>query len=418
MKNMELELELTYVPDVPHLISMRNASGLKWNDGLVKITATDIWLPTDEGFEVIPLKSIEVVGRELPDYMVNQIRKITNQKNVLAIDYKKKSKFSSAFVSYSMLFVGDSKNIVTLSNHLISLIGFKVDATFADLKPDESRLLCLIAAGIDNFNILGPIFDNNKKKLNHAFTVLTKKELVDEYATATQLGFEYVEQIKGKEGGSIGGNEDEESESDNSEESTYAISTDPTKKMNKYLWEYNNSSISGLVATCELLQCISIDDVDEVKVEDVKLGTKQLQIHTKCDAYIYIEPEDKSIIFTLRFVLNKNEDTQLRILCSMYLGAVRSEELARIFNIPQSLVEYKLDDLREKGYIYPNDKLSSKGKKLIMDTIYTDDSDSDTDDKTSELPIVENIEHFDDPPKHSIEMDETETDTSDEFMNN
>lgn len=49
---MDIELELAYVPDVPHLASMRNVSGLKWNNGLVGITATDIWLPTDEGFEI------------------------------------------------------------------------------------------------------------------------------------------------------------------------------------------------------------------------------------------------------------------------------------------------------------------------------------------------------------------------------
>lgn len=397
MKEMDIELELAYVPDVPHLASMRNVSGLKWNNGLVGITATDIWLPTDEGFEIVPLKSIEVVGHEMPKYIVNQIYKITKHKDVLAIDYKKKSVFSSAFVSYTMLFAGDSKNIAKLSNHLISLIGFKVDATFADLKPDELRLLCLITAGMDDFSMLSPIFDDNKEKLNHAFMVLKKKGLVDDYASTTQLGFEYVEQIKGKEGGVIGGNEkEEESEDDDSEKSAFAINTDPTKKMNKYLWEYKESSIDGLVATSELLQCIPIDDVDGVEIEDVKLGTKCLQIHTKHDAHIYIEPEDKSTIFTLRVALNKNEDPQLRILCSMYLGVVKPDELAHIVNMPASLIEYKLDYLKEKGYIHSNNKLSSKGTELIQDITYTKKSD----DKSSEFPsLLESIVDFHDPSK-------------------
>ena len=414
MKNMDIELELAYVPHVPHLASMRNVSGLKWNNGLVGMTATDIWLPTDVGFNIIPLKSIEIVGREMPDYIVSQIQKITNHNNVLAINYKKKSSFTSALVSYTMLFAGDSKNIAALSNYLISLIGFKVDATFADLKPNESRLLCLIAAGIDNFDILGPIFDNNKEKLNHAFVILKKKELVDDYASTTQLGIEYVEQIKGKEGGVIGDRTEDELEEDESKKSSYATNIDPTKKMNRYLWEYNESSIQGLVATCELLQCISIDDVDEVIIEDVKLGTKQLQIHTKYDADIYIEPEDKSIIFTLRVVLNKSEDTKLRILCSMYLGVVKPDELAHIFNMPKSLLEHKLDCLKEEGHIHPNNKLSSKGTRYIMDMIYADNSD----DKTSKLPIVENDEHSDDPSKNSMEMDETENNNNDDLMDN
>ncbi len=393
MKEMDIELELAYVPDVPHLVAMRNVSGLKWNNGLVGITATDIWLPTDEGFEIVPLKSIEVVGREMPKYIVNQIHKITKHKEVLAIDYKKKSVFSSAFVSYTILFAGDSKNIAKLLNYLISLIGFKVDATFADLKPDESRLLCLIAAGMDDFSMLSPIFDNNKDKLNHAFMILNKKGLVDDYASTTQLGFEYVEQIKGKEGGVIGGNE-KESEDDYSEESAYITSTYPTKKMNKYLWEYKNSSIDGLVATSELLQCIPIDDVDGVEIEDVKLGTKRLQIHTKHDAHIYIEPEDKSTIFILRVVLNKNEDPQLRILCSVYLGVLKPDELAHIVNMPVSLIEYKLDYLKEKGYIHSNNKLSSKGTELIRDITYTKKSD----DKSSEFPsLLESIEDLHDP---------------------
>ena len=414
MKNMDIELELAYVPHVPHLASMRNVSGLKWNNGLVGMTATDIWLPTDVGFNIIPLKSIEIVDREMPDYIVSQIQKITNHNNVLAIDYKKKSSFTSALVSYTMLFAGDSKNIAALSNYLISLIGFKVDATFADLKPNESRLLCLIAAGIDNFDILGPIFDNNKEKLNHAFVILKKKELVDDYASTTQLGIEYVEQIKGKEGGVIGDRTEDELEEDESKKSSYATNIDPTKKMNRYLWEYNESSIQGLVATCELLQCISIDDVDEVIIEDVKLGTKQLQIHTKYDADIYIEPEDKSIIFTLRVVLNKSEDTKLRILCSMYLGVVKPDELAHIFNMSKSLLEHKLDCLKEEGHIHPDNELSSKGTRYIMDMIYADNSD----DKTSKLPIVENDEHSDDPSKNSMEMDETENNNNDDLMDN
>ncbi len=175
MNEMDIELELVYVPDVPYLASMRNASGLKWNTNLVGITATDMWLPTDEGFEIIPIKSIEVVGREMPKYIVNQICKITKHKQVLAIDYKKKSVFSSAFVSYTMLFAGDSKNIAGLSNYLISLIGFSVDATFSKLKPDESRLLCLIAAGMDDFSMLSPIFDNNIDKLKPMFSSIPPK---------------------------------------------------------------------------------------------------------------------------------------------------------------------------------------------------------------------------------------------------
>ncbi|MDO9518282.1 MAG: hypothetical protein Q7J10_09590 [Methanosarcinaceae archaeon] len=424
MKEMDIEIELAYVPDVPHLASVRNANGLKWNNGLIGVTVTDIWLPTDEGFEIVPLKSIEVVGREMPVYMVNEIRKITKHPSVLAIDYKKKSNFSSAFVTYTMLFAGDSKNIVKLSNYLISLIGFKVDATFADITPDESRLLCLLAAGMDNFDMLRPIFDNDKEKLNHAFMVLKKKGLVDDYASTTQLGFEYVEQIKGKEGGVIGGVEIE-SDDDDSEESTYITNTDPTKKMNKYLWEYNKSSINGLVATSELLQCIPIDDIDGVEIEDVKLGTKCLHIHTKYDAHIYIEPEDKSIMFTLHVALNNNEDMQLRILCSIYLGVVKPNELAHIVNMPASLLEYKLDSFKEKGYINPNNKLSSKGMELIGDLIYTKKSDEKSSEHLDLVESVENsdilskssIEHSDISSKSSAEMNGTENNTDDEIMN-
>ena len=421
----EIDIDLVFAPHVPHLASMRNVSGLNWNNGLVRITATDIWLPVEDGFEIVPLKSIEVVGREIPEYMVNQIHKITKHTSVLAIDYKKKSVFSSAFVLYTMIFAGDSKNIAKLSNYLISLIGFKVDATFADIKPDESRLLCLLAAGMDSFDMLGPIFDNNKEKLNHAFVVLKKKGLVDDYASTTQLGFEYVEQIKGKEGGVIGGSE-KESEDDDSEESAFVTNTDPTKKMNKYLWEYNKSSINGLVATSELLQCIPIDDVDGVDIEDVKLGTKCLHIHTEYNANIYIEPEDKSTMFTLRVALNNNEDTQIRILCLVYLGVVKPDELAHIVNMPASLLEYKLSDLKEKGYIHQNNKLSSKGTGLIQDAIYADKSDN----KSSEYPsLLESInhsdtssksstEHSDISSKSSTEITETENSTNDEFMNN
>ena len=409
MKDMdiELELELTFVPDVPHLASMRNVGGLKWNNGTVGVTDKDIWLPIAGGFEIIPIRSIEVVGREMSESMVSKIRKITKHETVLAIDYKKKSVFSSAFVSYTMIFSGDSTNIAKLSNYLISLIGFKADATFADLKQDESRLLCLIAAGMDNLDMLSPIFNNDKEKLNHAFMVLKKKGLVDDYAATTQLGFEYVGQIKGKEGGVIGGVEgdEKETEDDNSEESAFVTNADPTKKMNKYLWEYNKSSIGGLVATIELLQCIPINDIDGVDIEDVKLGTIRLHIHTKYDANIYIEPEDKSTIFTLRVVLDKNENLQLRILCSMYLGMVKPDEFAHIVNTPVSLLEYRINYLKETGYIHSNNKLSSKGMELIKDATRI----KKTEVKTSEIPsLLESIQDPNDPSKSFTEMNGSE----------
>lgn len=389
MQDMKLEVELSYIPSVSQLLTKRSITGVKWMHGKAGVTDTDMWLPSEEGWDIIPLKSIEMVGRQLTGSVGNQILQATKYSNNLVIDYKKQSLFGTGYVTSTMILAGQGRDIRKMKNYLLTVLGFQADASFGELEHEESRLLCLLTSGMDDVDVLLPIFDGNKVLLKHAFVVLKKRKLVDDYASPTQLGLEYVEQIKGKGEGKLGADIDK-AFGTIAKTWKQVDQLKPTKRMNKVLWKHGDSSLAGRVATDELWRFIPIADIDEMEMEEMEMGTLRLHIHTKHDVSLYIEPVDKSTIFVLYGVLDKKEGIQLRILGSIYMGIEQRDIIAHILDIQPLLLDQKLNQMAADGLIdADNTKLLSGGMGEIREAIHQKTSETE-----GEPEVVERLEQL------------------------
>lgn len=389
MQDMKLEVKLSYITSISQLLTKRSITGVNWMHEMVGITDTDMWFPSEEGWDIIPLKSIEMVGRQLTGSVGNQILQATKYSNHLVVDYKKQALFGTGYVTSTMILAGQGQDIRKIKNYLLSVLGFQADASFGELEHEESRLLCLLASGMDDVDVLLPIFDGNKVLLKHAFVILKKRKLVDDYASPTQLGLEYVEQIKGKGEGKLGSDIDKAFGAI-SKTWKHVDQLKPTKRMNKVLWKHGDSSLAGRVATDELWRFIPIPDIDEMEMEEMEMGTLRLHIHTKRDVSLYIEPIDKSTIFVLYVMLDKNEDTQLRILSSIYMGIEQRDIIAHILDIQPLLLDPKLNQMAADGLIDPNNnKLLSGGIEKIREAIHQKTSES-----AGQPEVVEQLEEL------------------------
>ena len=388
MQDMKLEVELSYITSVSQLLTKRSVTGVKWMHGKVGVADEDMWFPSEEGWDIIPLKSIEMVGRQLTGSVGNQILQATKYSNHLVIDYKKQSLFGTGYVTSTMILAGRGQDIRKMKNYLLSALGFKIDASFGELEQEESRLLCLLASGMDNVDVLLPIFDGNKVLLKHAFVVLKKRKLVDDYASPTQLGLEYVEQVKGKGGGKLGSDIDK-AFGEVAKTWKHVDQLKSTKRMNKVLWKHGDSSLAGRVATDELWRFIPIADIDEMEMEEMEMGTLRLHIHTKHDVSLYIEPVDKSTIFVLYGVLDKKEGTQLRILGSIYMGIEQRDIITHILDIQPFLLDPKLNQMAADGLIDSDNKLLSEGIGKIKEVIHRKTSES-----AGQPEVVERLEEL------------------------
>ena len=366
MHDVKLEVEMTYVISVPQLLTRQSLTGIKWMRGTIQITDTNVWLPSENCFEIIPFKSIEMIGRNLTGLVRNQILKSSKYSNHLVIDYKKGSMFGIGDITSTIILAGRVENVRKIKNYLVTLLGFTVDTAFGELEPDETRLLCLLATGINDADILFPIFDRNRVLLKHAFMVLKKRKLVDDYASPTPIGLEYVEQLKGKGEGNLGIDIDKAFE--NTARSWNKVDMiKSTARMVKVRWVYEDSILVGRVAIDALWRFIPIADVKSLAIKERKLGAVLLSVSTKHDISIYIEPAEKLTVNVLQIALNQNEDLQIRILACMYVGINKNKIFAYTLNIPQNLIDAQLEHMMNKGLIDSDNILLVKGIKTIKD---------------------------------------------------
>ncbi len=368
MENTKLEVEMTYVTSASQLLTRQSLTSVKWMSGTIQITDSDMWLPSENGFDIVPLKSIEMIGRNLTGAVRNQILKSAKYSNHLVIDYRKLSKFGIGHITSTMILAGTGENVRKIKNYLVTLLGFTVDAVFGELEPEETSLLCLLATGVNDANILLPVFEGNRILLKHAFMVLKKRKLIDDYASPTQIGLEYVEQVKGKGEGSLGLDIDKAFE-DTAKSWNEGDMIKPTARMAKVRWVYEDSTLAGRVAIDALWRFIPIADIKSLAIRELKLGALLLGVYTKHDLSIYIEPAEKSTVYVLQIVLNQNEELQTRILACMYVGINENKIFAYTLNISQNLIDAQLEHMMNKGLIDSDSTLLVKGIETIKNTI-------------------------------------------------
>jgi len=186
------KFDLSYVLDVSKILPDKNSIDIKWLKGKIEIANDKMWMPDDSGWEIIPLSSIQLIGRKMPASIKTQLMHAIKYSNFLVVDHKKKSMFGENHLTVTTVFGGTATDIRQFKNYLLELLGFSTSGTDEELESEEIRLLCLIEFGVKGIDMLLPIFDSNQILLNHAFKVLKNKKYVDENAIMTPQGLEYV----------------------------------------------------------------------------------------------------------------------------------------------------------------------------------------------------------------------------------
>ena len=362
----ENKFDLSYVLDVSKVLSEKGSVDIKWLKGEIEVANDKMWIPNESELEIIPLSSIELIGRKMPASIENQLMHATKYSNFLVVDHKKKSMFGGSHLTTTTVFGGSSADIRQFKIYLLELLGFSAGGTSEELESEEIRLLCLIEFGVKDIDVLLPMFDNNQILLNNAFKVLKSKRYVDKNAAITPQGMEYVENIKSQSGGKLGKDVDTAFESvvhrwkdsHNSKQ---------TKPMNKVVWKKEHSALLGKVDTDALWQYIPIKDIKDMNIEENEVGNMHLYIRTKFGICIDVEPLEKSIGFALYGMLDKSEDMRFRIIDSMYLKIVDHNITARVLGIEPPVVEQNIKSMMEDGLIDSNNNILPMGMNVVRD---------------------------------------------------
>ncbi|SFM71526.1 hypothetical protein [Methanolobus profundi] len=357
------EVELDYITDIPQLVTNIAISNSQWAHGSVGISDQDIWLPKEGGWDTIPLKAVELVDRKLPKSVVNKIISSSKNSSYIVVDYKKLSLFGTGYVTTAMIFTGDKKNIEKFKSYLMTLLGFSVDAMYGQLEPAQVRLLFLLSTGIKDVDVLLPMFDRDKLLLKHAFNVLRKRKLVDEFALVTPTGLALVEGLKGKGEGSLG-KDLKTSFSNISKSWSRTTSFRATEKMNKLIWKFESSSIVGHVSTENIWRFLPVKQISSVKIEETDIGALSLIIKTKYDVIVTLESIERSIALALYVCLDPGEDSVFKLISAVYLGVKERPGFVYLCGLDSFAVESKLEHMRQTEFI--DDEFNLLPKSIAM----------------------------------------------------
>ncbi len=381
----ELEFEVSYLFNAPQMIPRKWGEETRgWNKGIVSFSPSDIWLPVEGSWDIIPIKSIELIGRKLPASSVNQIQRSTGCSNILVIDYMKQSSFASSLVNTTLIFAGRSGDIRQINNYLLTILGFSVDAERGNLTPEEMRLLVLLESGMRDVDILLPIFNNNKTLLQHAFTVLTKREMCDEYARVTQIGHEYVNEVKGKGQGNLGGNIEKEMSALHKRWG-HVDSQKPEKSMCKIVWKYNDSILTGRINLKEFWNFVHPEIVSYVQLKEAERGILNLIVGTSSGSSITIIPNNKVDAYAFKMANDRGTGMDKRILCFLYLGISNQVSIANNMHTNVLDISSCFEEMVNDGYIDNSNNLLLAGRNIIQKMLGSMAETDEAVEKFSEL---------------------------------
>ncbi|WP_370572924.1 hypothetical protein [Methanomethylovorans sp.] len=363
------EGELLVAIDVPYVSTTFAIEKPTWGKCNVKLTreGLEIKLPTE--IFTIPFTTIELINRALPHSVMNNIQFTSKYSSFIVIDHKKNATIGYEDILFSTLLAGNQTEIYKLRYFLMAILGLQVDPLLKDLNVEEARLLSLLDDNVRNVEQLTAIFDENKDLLYRTFYALVSKSLVDDRATLTPSGLSIINKVKGinevKKSNETELNEKIDEVVKLWDDSDRSIIVD---NKNKVYLKYDESTLSGSVLTEDMWRCLPIKDIKEAKIEDLRESGLGLIMFTMYDSTIFLRAYDDSVIFTLKGLLDKKEDIQMRILYCLYLGIVEETSILSILDIkPHTFLEQYQQ--MEKMGVLDNRIISNKGLDLIRKMI-------------------------------------------------
>ncbi|MBP1908240.1 hypothetical protein [Methanolobus bombayensis] len=369
------DIEFIGIADIPRINTIFGIDNTLWEPWKVILTDKEMEIRTDYRSIHLSLENILIVDRPLPHAILSKIQNASRHGAIIVIDYKKEATIGIGEVVSSMIIAGKKSDVSNLKYMLMSLLGVSADPIIGTMKPEDIRLLCLLSSGINSLDLLIPIFEGDDELVSRTFASLKSKGLVDKYAALTPLGIDLVDRVRGVDKKKLGSDIQEDFDNLatvwNCLDCNMAPSDDET---NRIIWKCGNSKLCGNVATVDINKFICPLNIEDIEL-DIPENTcfMDLMIQTKNDASIVLKSRDFSVIIALYGCLNPEEDIQIRILFSFYLGYTNQQEIQNWLQISSDIFERHCKLLAKNNYLeLENYELTNSGLNLVHRKIIGD----------------------------------------------
>ncbi|WP_321419928.1 hypothetical protein [uncultured Methanomethylovorans sp.] len=359
------EDELLVAIDVPYISTTFAIEKPTWIKCNVKLTKEGLQIKFVDEVFTIPFTTIEYSNRILSHSVINSIQFTSKYSFFIVIDHRKNATIGYENILFSTLLAGNKTEIYKLRYFLTAILGLQVDPLLKNLTVEEVRLLSLIDDNVRNVEQLTAIFDENKDLLYRTFYALVSKSLVDDRATLTSTGLLIIRKVKGIDDAK----KSNETELKDKIDEVVKLWDDSEKSIikdnkNKVYLKYGESSLSGSVLTEDIWRFLPLKEIKETKIEDLKESGLGLVMSTTYDSSIFLRAYDDSVIFTLKGLLDKKDDIQIRILYCLYLGIVEETSILSILDIKAHTFLEQHQQMEKMG-ILDNRIISNRGLDLI-----------------------------------------------------
>ncbi|ATU08569.1 hypothetical protein BKM01_07150 [Methanohalophilus portucalensis] len=281
-----MEADAYFLPDVPQMLTVLGSNDLNWKHGTVSFDEKGIWLPSPDGWELIPTKAIEIVGRKLPPSFLNKIKATCDAPESIAIDYQKKSFFGSRYITTSLVFAAEEDSITAIRQFFNKEIGFQKDAILQELNSEHLKMLLLLANGINNTKMLATMFDSRELLVKKLLQQLISMDLIDESTNLKLRGKAYINEVFG-----------EYTQTNNGPyfpNSGQEKTGGPDELTEGKVWiehSRNDSFVSGSVSNSDLFAFIPVE-IQSVKMGEMNENIQSLIIYTAMEDKINLHSKD------------------------------------------------------------------------------------------------------------------------------
>ncbi len=350
-----MEVEISYLLDLPQLLSVMNSDELEWQSGNVIFKDNGIWFPSEDGWETIPLQAIGIIGRDLPESFISKMHGATGHPSEFAVDYSKKTTFGSTYLVSTIVFAGSKEDIFKVKTFLEKQLGYTSSNEDPLLKEGYLQLVSLLASGIKDEKYLLSIFKDDSSKLNIALSDLKTMGMLDEENTPTKEGIKNLNNFK-----NVDAEEKDAEISKLADNNLPAFDSSPSfdKDSVGITLNYGKSIIRSVIKEDELAAFLPSGEIKTLKLR--KEGIFILDILAVSGLKIEIFAR-KYVVVALYIALSRKMDIYDRILALSFTKIADPSIFSGMLETERENVQSCIGKLKHFGYLGENGHIEPKG---------------------------------------------------------
>ncbi|MBP2029588.1 hypothetical protein J2755_000508 [Methanohalophilus levihalophilus] len=354
-----MEVEVSYILDLPQLLTVMNSDDLQWQKGRVNFEDNGIWFKTDNGWEPIPLQAIGIIGRDLPESFISKARSATGQPSEFAVDYSKKTTFGSTYLISTIVFAGSAEDILKIKTFLEQKLGYPPSNNDPLMKEGYLQLVSLIAGGITDQKYLLSIFRGNVTSLNEALVDLRSLGMLGEDNLLTEEGIKNFNNFKdiGAVQEEINSSLEEETEEKDEEIDSEALSSFNGDAVGITL-NYGKTIIKSVIHEDELTALLPSGKIESLDLRNE--GILILDVFTASGLQMEIFAR-KEIILSLYLALSRKMDIYDRILALSFAKISDFSMFSGMLEREQKNVRSCISKLQHFGYLGMDGRIEARG---------------------------------------------------------